>query len=199
MNAFFDKWKRITNAKRDLEMRRWFLRSSGNLSVRVCDDPLTFLITADEADRRNHDDEEFIAVNIRGEKVFKESIDPSSEVLIHSLLYQQTRAGCVLHIHTVDNNIISEIYGDVGEVVFSSQGNRDIRLPIIDRGEALSIVGLYKEYAHNDTGAVLVRNHGITVWGRTVEEAMQLLENMEFLISYQVKLLMIQGQKNSVI
>ncbi len=207
MNAFLDKWQRITNVKRDLEVNRWSLGIGGHISVKICEDPLIFLITAGEVGKTNYHDEEFIAVNEYGEKVFNGSLEPSSEVLMHSLLYQETDAECVLHLHTVDNNIIGEIYGNMGEIVFKdcemfreyerSKQETILRLPILNSKEALP--DMCEEYSHKDKGAILVKNHGMTVWGKTIGEAKQLLETMEFLISYRVKLLMIQGQQNSVI
>lgn len=210
MNAFLDKWVKLANVKRELVMKNWFLGTNGNISIKISEDPLLFLVSVNEAEKNFSADEEFIVVNDRGEKVFEESEAPSSEVLIHSLLYQHTGAQCILQVHTVDNNVISEIYGDIGEIVFQNKENLSLydalntksegalRLPIIKRSkEALTQLELYKEYAYCDVGAVLVKNHGITVWGRTIEEAKKCLEAMEFLISSHIKLLMMQNQQKS--
>ena len=44
-----------------------------------------------------------------------------------------------------------------------------------------------------DSGAVLIRNHGITVWGRDSFDAKKRLEAYEFLFQFHIKLLSIQG------
>ncbi|TWK77189.1 hypothetical protein CHCC20335_4165 [Bacillus paralicheniformis] len=45
-----------------------------------------------------------------------------------------------------------------------------------------------------DSGAVLIRSHGITVWGRTAFEAKRMLEAYEFLFSWHLKLKSYQTQ-----
>jgi methylthioribulose-1-phosphate dehydratase len=112
----------------------------------------------------------------------------------------------VLHVHTVDNNVISELFGDEGQVelennemvhiLTSSYFENKIIVPIIENAQDMeTFKRAYTPFLTKDFGAVLVRNHGITVWGRSPLETKKWLEGIEFLISYKVKLMMIQGHK----
>lgn len=106
-------------------------------------------------------------------------------------------------MHTVDNNIVSELYGDEGEVVFSNQEiikafglweeDAQFRIPIIPNFAHIpTLAKAFADHVHGDAGAVLIRNHGITVWGKDVLEAKKFLEACEFLCQYHVKLLLIK-------
>jgi methylthioribulose-1-phosphate dehydratase len=203
MSLLLKRWKELAEVKAELAARDWFFATSGNLSIKVTDDPLTFLVTASGKDKRKQTDEDFLLVDASGNPVENTNLKPSAETLLHVEIYKKTNAGCSLHVHTIDNNVISELYGDDGEVAFSGQEiikafgiweeDAVIRIPIIPN--YAHIPTLAKEFAkhvNGDAGAVLIRNHGITVWGRDAFEAKKFLEAWEFLFSWHVKWLLLK-------
>lgn len=203
MSLLLKRWKELAEVKAELAARDWFFATSGNLSIKVTDDPLTFLVTASGKDKRKQTDEDFLLVDASGNPVENTNLKPSAETLLHVEIYKKTNAGCSLHVHTIDNNVISELYGDEGEVAFSGQEiikafgiweeDAVIRIPIIPN--YAHIPTLAKEFAkhvNGDAGAVLIRNHGITVWGRDAFEAKKFLEAWEFLFSWHVKWLLLK-------
>nr|C5D7V1.1 RecName: Full=Methylthioribulose-1-phosphate dehydratase; Short=MTRu-1-P dehydratase [Geobacillus sp. WCH70] len=203
MSLLVKRWKELAEIKAELAARDWFFATSGNLSIKVTDDPLTFLVTASGKDKRKQTDEDFLLVDASGNPVENTHLKPSAETLLHVEIYKKTNAGCSLHVHTIDNNVISELYGDEGEVAFSGQEiikafgiweeDAVIRIPIIPN--YAHIPTLAKEFAkhvNGDAGAVLIRNHGITVWGRDAFEAKKFLEAWEFLFSWHVKWLLLK-------
>ncbi|MCY7538521.1 methylthioribulose 1-phosphate dehydratase [Bacillus pumilus] len=202
------RWQELADIKRELAQRDWFYGTSGNLSIKVSDDPITFLVTASGKDKRKETDEDFVLVNVAGKPVdLNEPLRPSAETLLHNYVYEQTNAGCCLHVHTIDNNVISELYGDKGEVRFKGneiikalgywEEDAEVSLPIIEN--SAHIPHLAAQFAkhlteESESGAVLIRNHGITVWGKTASEAKRVLEAYEFLFSYHLKLTLYQKQ-----
>lgn len=73
--------------------------------------------------------------------------------------------------------------------------NASVTVPIIDN--PAHIPALAENFAHHadaGSGAVLIRNHGITAWGRTAFEAKRVLEAYEFLFSCHLKLLSLRPQ-----
>ncbi|MGE6631136.1 methylthioribulose 1-phosphate dehydratase [Bacillus sp. NPDC077027] len=202
------RWQELADVKRELAARDWFFGTSGNLSIKVSDDPMTFLVTASGKDKRKETDEDFLLVDANGRPAEQnQHLKPSAETLLHTYLYNQTQAGCCLHVHTVDNNVISELYGDQGGLRF--KGNElikalgfwdedaEVTIPIIEN--PAHIPDLAALFAHHLTeqstsGAVLIRNHGITAWGKTAFEAKRVLEAYEFLFSYHLKLKFYQAQ-----
>ncbi|WP_027408380.1 methylthioribulose 1-phosphate dehydratase [Anoxybacteroides tepidamans] len=200
------KWAELASVKAELAERDWFFATSGNLSIKVTDDPLTFLVTASGKDKRKQTDEDFLLVDALGRPAEQTHLKPSAETLLHVEIYSKTNAGCVLHVHTIDNNVISELYGDDGEIVFTRQEiikafglweeDAVFRVPIIpNHAHIPTLAAEFSQHVKGDAGAVLIRSHGITVWGRDAFEAKKFLEACEFLFSYHVKLSLLKNSK----
>ncbi|RAS73985.1 methylthioribulose 1-phosphate dehydratase [Priestia endophytica] len=199
MSGYEEKWLELADIKDELAERDWFFGTSGNLSIRVTESPTTFLVTASGKDKRKRTNEDFLLVDQNGFPAEKTVLKPSAETVLHTAIYEKTKARCVLHVHTVDNNVVSELYGDQGKVVFTKQEiikalglweeDAKVEIPIIPNFADLQKLGdVFKKHIKEDTGAVLIRNHGITVWGKTSFEAKRHLEAYEFLCSYLLKL-----------
>ncbi|OEH92379.1 methylthioribulose 1-phosphate dehydratase [Bacillus solimangrovi] len=200
MSAYETEWEQLADVKDELAKRDWFFGTSGNLSIKVSDAPLHFLVTASGKDKRKRTNEDFLLVDKRGNPVEETHLRPSAETLLHCHIYQETEAGCSLHVHTIDNNVISELYGDIGEVSFTGQEiikacgmweeDAKLNIPIIkNHADIPTLAEELAQHVKADAGAVLIRNHGITVWGRTAFEAKKYLEACEFMFSWHVKLL----------
>ncbi|WP_420491377.1 methylthioribulose 1-phosphate dehydratase [Neobacillus drentensis] len=195
-----ERWNELADVKDELANRDWFMGTSGNLAIKVSDHPLHFFVTASGKDKRKRTDEDFLLVDEFGHPVEQTHLKPSAETLLHVEIYRKTNAGCSLHVHTIDNNVISEIYGDQGEVTFKGQElikafdmweeDATLKIPIIRNDAHIpTLAAKFSEQISGDTGAVLIRNHGITVWGKTAFEAKKILEASEFLFRYQLRLL----------
>ncbi|OIK14838.1 methylthioribulose-1-phosphate dehydratase [Bacillus sp. MUM 116] len=195
-----ERWSELADVKDELAERDWFMGTSGNLAIKVSDHPLQFLVTTSGKDKRKRTDEDFLLVDEFGLAVDENHLKPSAETLLHVEIYRKTGAGCSLHVHTVDNNVISELYGEQGEVTFKGQElikafdmweeDAELKIPIIhNHAHIPTLASEFAEHVSGDSGAVLIRNHGITVWGRTAFEAKKILEASEFLFRYQLRLL----------
>ncbi|WP_332692483.1 methylthioribulose 1-phosphate dehydratase [Halalkalibacter lacteus] len=192
-------WNELASIKRELGVRNWFPGTSGNLSIKVSDEPLTCLVTVSGKDKYQETEEDFVLVDQDGNALTEQG-KPSAETVIHLEVYKRTDAGCSLHVHTLDNNLISELYAEKGSVTFRNvelikafgiwEEDGELTIPIVENFADLPTLGLaVGEQISADTKAVLIRNHGITVWGRNAFEAKRHLEACEFLFSYQMKLL----------
>ncbi|WP_339145398.1 MULTISPECIES: methylthioribulose 1-phosphate dehydratase [unclassified Sutcliffiella] len=204
MSQFLKKWTELSEVKEELALRDWFFGTSGNLSIKVSDTPLQFLVSSSGKDKRKITSEDFLLVDELGKAVESTVLKPSAETLLHLEVYRKTKAGCSLHVHTVDNNVISELYGDHGEIVFKGQEiikafgiweeDAEVRIPIIrNNADIPALANEFSQFIDGDAGAVLIRNHGITVWGKTAFEAKKYLEAWEFLFSYHLKLLSVKN------
>lgn len=194
-----ERWGELADIKDELAARDWFPGTSGNLAIRVSDDPLTFLVTASGRDKRKRTNEDFVLVDATGQLIGEQSGKPSAETLLHVEIFNNTNATCSLHVHTVDNNVISELYAAKGHVTFTGQEiikalgyweeTARVRIPIIENHADIPMLArAFATHVTSDAGAVLIRNHGITVWGETPAAAKRYLEAYEFLFSYSLKL-----------
>lgn len=200
MSRVGEKWNELADIKEELAERDWFMGTSGNLAIKVSSQPLQFLVTASGKDKRKRTDEDFLLVDEYGHPAGETHLKPSAETLLHSEIYRRTKAECSLHVHTIDNNVISEIYGDQAAVKFKGQElikafdkweeDAVLEIPIIpNHAHIPTLAKCFSSHIHEDAGAVLIRNHGITVWGKTSFEAKKILEASEFLFRYQLRLL----------
>jgi methylthioribulose-1-phosphate dehydratase len=199
MSILLKRWNELAEIKDELAARDWFPGTSGNLSIKVSDSPFSCLVTASGKDKRKRTDEDFLLVGEDGAPLEETHLKPSAETGIHMEIYRLTDAGCILHVHTVDNNVISALYAEQRAVTFRGQElikafgiweeEGELTVPIVENHADLKI--LAKEVGRviaPQTKAVLIRNHGITVWGRNGFEAKKHLEALEFLFSYQLKM-----------
>jgi methylthioribulose-1-phosphate dehydratase len=194
-------WVELADIKDELAARDWFPGTSGNLSIKVGDAPLQFLVTASGKDKRKRTSEDFILVDQYGCPIdVGTNLKPSAETAIHMQIYKHFKnIRCCLHVHTVENNVISELYGSEGSITFKGQElikafgiweeDGEITIPIVENYTDIPKLAseLIKHVDHNTFG-VLIRNHGITTWGRNGFEAKRHLEAFEFLFKYHLTL-----------
>ena len=199
MQSYSKEWNELADIKDELAERDWFYGTSGNLSIKVNDNPLQFLVTASGKDKRKRTPEDFLLVDAEGNPAEDTQLKPSAETLIHCEIYKRTSAGCCLHVHTVDNNVISELYAEQGSITFRNQElikafgiwdeEGEVTLPIVANPAHIpTLTEGMLPYLSDAYYGVLIRNHGITVWGKDGKSAKKHLEAFEFLFQYHLKI-----------
>lgn len=187
----------------------WLPATSGNLSVRVRlrEDgssatqagKFQFAITRSGADKTRLTVEDVLLVddelNILSSNTFKSS----AETIVHAKLYEQFDCGSIVHVHTVWNNLISELNGDEGGFFVDNhellkalnhwEEDARIFIPIVENFHDIPTLAEAVELAASaDVPGVLVRNHGIYAWGDSADTAKRHLEAFEFLFEYLIRL-----------
>ncbi|MCL6625504.1 methylthioribulose 1-phosphate dehydratase [Alicyclobacillus shizuokensis] len=181
----------------ELAARGWLPATSGNLSVRVTDAPLVIAITASGWDKQHLSEDGVILVDEHGQLVEASTEKPSAETAVHTQLYTRMGCGAVLHVHTLYNNLASDLYFSAGAVPLQGyellkalghwEENARIEVPIVENHADLNrLAGAVAAVAHPDVPGVLVRNHGIYAWGRTPSDAKRHLEALEWLFEYHL-------------
>ncbi|TKH03353.1 methylthioribulose 1-phosphate dehydratase [Peribacillus simplex] len=205
LEAIEKAFKTLQTTKLNLSERGWFPATSGNLSIRVKNsslepDPPIIAITSSGKDKSIDTPEDFILIDSHGNLVFPTNLKPSAETLIHTAIYQSIpNCEAVFHVHTIYNNLISDLYGDQGKVTFTKheiikaldiwKEDASITVPIVEN--YASIPKLAEEIGkviQPGVPGVLIRNHGIYVWGDSDFTAKRHLEAFEFLFEYQIKM-----------
>ncbi len=198
----------LREIKAGLAARGWFPATSGNLSVRVGDfapDDFTFAITASGKDKSVQTPEDFLLVDGRGKPTETTRLKPSAETLIHCEIYRSTGAGAIFHVHTVYNNLISELYADKGSVTVQGvelikafniwEENAQIEIPILPNfADIPRIAALVEGAIVPRIPGIVLRNHGIYAWGANAFEAKRHLEAFEFLFEYVYRSNLLTGR-----
>ena len=192
----------LVEIARDFHARGWMAGTAGNLSAR--EDDNHFWITASSWPKGRLDELDFLLVRVQDgevvERVRPEN-KPSAETAIHRTLYTLfPNARACLHGHSVDACLAADR---------AKQGARTLRLAPIEMIKGFDIWkqnpkvdlplfenvldvariadDIRKRFAKTAPAitALMVRSHGPTVWGASLQEAYNRLEILEFILRYQ--------------
>ncbi|MDE2180793.1 MAG: methylthioribulose 1-phosphate dehydratase [candidate division NC10 bacterium] len=178
--------------------RGWFPGTSGNLSARVSapGEPLLLVVSASGRDKASMTTADFLLVDGSLRPVEPGSVRPSSETVVHARIYGATGCGCVLHVHTVWNNLIAELFFSKGEVALRDlemikgldiwEEGAEIRVPIVENLFDLPALAdaVVARITDRRVPGVLIRRHGLYAWGANPFEAKRHVEAFEFMWEY---------------
>jgi len=199
-----DAFKRLDDVKLTFARRDWFPGTSGNLSIKISSDPIQFAVTASGKDKTKLTSEDYLIVDENAQPVEPTNLKPSAETLIHAVVYKKIpQAGACFHVHTISNNLVSELY--FGQRAFCIQGqelikglgiweeNARITVPIVENfADIPKLAAAIEKVITPDIPGVLIRNHGIYAWGANDFEAKRHLESFEFLFEYHLRWLQLR-------
>lgn len=190
----------LVAAAKYFHQRGWMLGTAGNLSAKLADG--SFWITASGKSKGELSDLDFIRMHPDGtvEKPL-DQLKPSAETSIHQAIYGTIpEAMACYHVHSIDANLVSN-FTQAQEIPLPKlemikglgiwEENPTVAMPLF--ANHLDVPKIGKEIAeafHAKTPAIpalLIRNHGVTVWGRSTEEAKNRIELVEYIFSYMVQ------------
>jgi len=195
-----DPRQALTEIAHEFHERGWMRGTAGNLSARIDDGH--FWITASGKPKGRLDPRDFLLVRIQ-DGVVVEKADPanrpSAETAIHAVLYRKfPDARAALHGHSIDA---------VAASARARKGAKGLRLPAIEMIKGFDIwqqhpkvdLPLFENHLKVEAiareidtrfrksvpplTALLVSGHGATVWGRSLQEAYNRFECLEFLFA----------------
>ncbi len=184
---------------RDFHARGWMPGTAGNLSARI--DGETFWITASGLPKGRLEESDFLRLSLEGGVVEGDgSLKPSAESAIHAALYRLfPQARACLHVHSLAAARVSrrlpagsdelplpdlEILKGLGVWEESPR----VTLALFDNPLEVSRIARALERRFRlqppSLPALLIRSHGTTVWGESLQQAYDRLECVEFILAY---------------
>ncbi|MBG1260709.1 methylthioribulose 1-phosphate dehydratase [Nostoc commune] len=193
-------------AARQFYKMGWMIGTAGNLSARMPDG--SFWITASGRPKSQLTTDDFVLMTLdtcRGKVCLAPTQShpqkrPSAETSIHAAIYRLfPDAQACYHVHSIENNLVSRfIIGDAlplpslemlkGLGVWEE--NPQVAIPIFANHLEVSriadeICARFKATIPQ-VPALLVRDHGVTVWASSLESASNYLEVAEYIFRYMV-------------
>ncbi|MDH4133904.1 MAG: methylthioribulose 1-phosphate dehydratase [Gammaproteobacteria bacterium] len=189
----------LVEIARDFHARGWMSGTAGNLSARA--DHEHFWITASGKPKGRLDEDDFLLVRAKDGVVVEKrraTDKPSAETSIHAALYRLfPEARGALHGHSVEGVLAARR---------AKKGAKALRLPPVEMVKGFDIwqqnpkadLPLFEN--HLDVGkiakeiesrfrkkspevtALMIRDHGPTVWGAGLQEAYNRFEILDFLL-----------------
>jgi methylthioribulose-1-phosphate dehydratase len=183
--------------------RGWMFGTAGNLSARARTMPDNYWITASGVPKGQLEESDFLRISVASMEVI-EQINPynkpSAETSIHQVIYRSVPdAGACMHVHSIAS---CQVTNDVGE------GATELPLPNVEMLKGLGVweenptvsIPLFENHLDVPTiarqieqrlsispprvPALLIRNHGVTVWGSSIQEAFNRTECIEFIFAF---------------
>ena len=194
----------LVEVARDFHARGWMPGTAGNLSMRVCGEGQdTFWITASGLPKGRLEITDFLRLSVRDASVVEQldvSARPSAESAIHQVIYRQfPKAMACLHVHTVDSCLAcADLPPTALEMSLPAlemikglgvwQQKPVVTLPLFENTLDVASIATAIDWRFKGTPplvpALMIRDHGVTVWGGTLQEAYNRVEVVEFLMSY---------------
>jgi len=198
----------LAEIARDFHARGWMAGTAGNLSAR--DDEHSFWITASGCPKGRLEQNDFLLVDVASGAVIElaaPGLKPSAETAIHRVIYQcfpQARA--CLHVHSVDACLacLRATHRQAAEEAEAVslplpalemlkglgvwEQSPKVSLPLFENILEVSRIAeaIEQRFISGPPAipALMVRGHGVTVWGGSPQEAYNRVECLEFIMSY---------------
>lgn len=194
----------LSQMGRTFHSRGWMAGTAGNLSVRDPQQQGSFWVTASGNPKGQLESSDFLRVSIASGEILESPLSsnkPSAEATIHQTIYRlYPQARCCLHVHTVDACIATEKCSEPSlplpplEMVKGMgiwQQSPEVELPLFDNWLEVARIATEIEQRFSqqlpDISALMIRQHGLTVWGDSLQQAYNRLEIMEFIMSYMAR------------
>ena len=189
----------LISAAKYFHDRGWMWGTAGNLSARSGDG--SYWVTASGKSKGELTQHDFIKMQMDGTwEATQPGNKPSAETSIHHAIYRLfPDAKACYHVHSVEANLVSN-FTDHDAIVLPPlemikglgiwDESPTCHLPLFTNH--LSVPNIANDITHRFTHtppeipALLIRNHGITVWANSTQAARNLVEVMEYLFRYMV-------------
>ncbi len=202
VSADLESTKRLASLVRDLNVGGHNPATSGNYSLRSKTSTEFCLVSESGVDKAQFNEQNFLPVRYDNlglhDSLANSGRRSSAETAVHVSVYRATEANCVLHSHLLEALFFADLYP--GQAVIHVEGmellkgfkgivthESRVAIPCFDNTQ--DMVGLSEkiEAALADEErryGLLLRRHGLYVWGDSVEDAKRHLEVFEYLFKY---------------
>lgn len=195
-----DPRQALIHASRQFYQLGWMAGTAGNLSAKIADN--SFWITASGKQKGKLVVEDFVRISLTGEIL--ENPDPnnkpSAETSIHQAIYSLfPEANACYHVHSVEAKLVSNFIDheqlplppiEMLKGLGIWEENPKVYLPVFENYLEVpriseDIIQRFKQTSP-DVPALLIRNHGVTVWADSPEAAENHIELVEYIFRYIV-------------
>lgn len=195
-----DPRSELINTAKRFYLQGWMAGTAGNLSARLADG--SFWITASGRSKGELNQHDFVRVAPDGKVLEPEFTDlkPSAETAIHQTIYALfPEAKACYHIHSIEANIVSRLTTEDSlplpplemlKGLGVRQENLQVKMPVFANHPEVAKIATEISDRFRITPptlpALLLRDHGVTVWATSLETARNRIELVEYIFRYMV-------------
>lgn len=194
-----DAAQKIVEAARYLAARGWAPAGAGNYSHRLTDG--TFAVTISGAHKANLAAADVMRINADGLSL--DGRRPSAEAALHLTVYRlHPEAQAVLHTHSIPAVALTRALAEDESLLLKGYELQKafpgvetheavVELPIYDNSQNMDALAIEvaSDLIVRPAPAFLIRDHGLYAWGRSMDEALRVVEAAETLIACELEVL----------
>jgi methylthioribulose-1-phosphate dehydratase len=198
----YEEMKKLASLVRMLNTQGHNPATSGNYSIRSKTNSEIALVSERGIDKSKFSENNFLPLYYQSREMHPDYMatgrKSSDETDIHLSVYQVTNAYCVLHSHALEALLFADLFRDLPFATISGlellKGFKGvtthetvINVPCFDNTQdIIHLAETIKPAILNDVNnyGLLIRGHGLYVWGASVEEAKRHLEVFEYVFKY---------------
>ena len=195
----------LVQAIQSLHKRGWCDGTGGNFSVVLQHQPLRLLMAPSGVDKGQINADQLIVVDETCNVLTGEG-NASAETALHLRIVDATKAGAVLHTHSVPGTVLSHHYENDGVITLDgwemlkglhgiNTHATSIKIPVISNSQSMQALSdaIAPSLASAPCG-FLVAGHGLYAWGESLESSKRHIEILEFLLNVKLTQMMIRTQ-----
>ena len=195
----------LVQAIQSLHKRGWCDGTGGNFSVVLQHQPLRLLMAPSGVDKGQINADQLIVVDQTCNVLTGEG-NASAETALHLRIVDATKAGAVLHTHSVPGTVLSHHYENDGVITLDgwemlkglhgiNTHATSIKIPVISNSQSMQALSdaIAPSLASAPCG-FLVAGHGIYAWGESLQSSKRHIEILEFLLNVKLTQMMIRTQ-----
>lgn len=200
-----EEMKKLASLVRVMNTQGHNPATSGNYSLRSKTNPEIALVSESGIDKSKFTEENFLPLYHGTRQMLESYTDTgrksSDETDIHLTIYQITNANCVLHSHMLDALLFADLFAGKDfatiknlELLKGFKGIKthelEINIPVFENTQDIRTLAEEIKPAilsQPNSYGLLLRGHGIYVWGASVEEAKRHLEVFEYIFKYYLR------------
>lgn len=184
---------RLAATTRHLYDLGWMRGTSGNVSLVTQDDPRHLLVSASGIAKHSTQVEHAVATDAQGRALEGQAHRPSAEAQVHAAIVDVTGARAVVHVHAMSSVLAAHRWPDgvtlagveqLKGLGCSPEGESYV-VPVVANSQDMHDLSDRIRRALNPLmPIVLVADHGMYVWGTSLEDAANRTESADWLLQH---------------
>ena len=185
--------ERLAATARQLYDSGWMRGTSGNVSVIAQEDPRQLLVSASGIAKHATSPEHAVLTDAHGVALAGQAHHPSAEAKVHAKIIDIAQAHAVVHVHTLPSVLAAARWPGGVEIAdnellkglgCAAEGER-YQVPVVANSQDMDDLSNRIARALNPkVPIVLVADHGMYVWGTSLEDAANRTECADWLLQH---------------
>ncbi|HAN72113.1 MAG TPA: methylthioribulose 1-phosphate dehydratase [Actinobacteria bacterium] len=188
---------RLAATTRHLYDLGWMRGTSGNVSVVAQEDPRHLLVSASGIAKHATQPEHAVITDAMGQALEGQSHAPSAEAPVHAAIVDVSGARSVVHVHAM-SSVLAAARWPSGVALTGVEQMKGLgcsaegdvyTVPVVENSQDMAVLSERIRRALNPAvPVVLVADHGMYVWGASLDDAANRTESADWLLQHALLL-----------